>query len=617
MKNISFLFSAAVIVSVSTLAQSQKITVQFDSLRWDLGRARVVEHMGRQALIGTAYLKDVTLASGIIEVDIATTARTRSYPGVLFRMKDQRNCERIYIRPHRSPFYDDALQYAAMFNGVDSWQLYNGKGKTAAIDIFPDTWNRLKIIVSGTMAEVYWNDGPNPVLVIDDLDHGDTSGLLGLMGPPDGTAYYSGFTYEKFDAPCSVNATPKIPTVGSISEWQLSEPFRVQYADFTTYPLKQIELSKSWQEIKADKNGVVDISRYFGRTFGAGDCIIGRTFLDAEKDTLLRVGFGYSDYITIYLNGHPVFFGGSAYQSRDRSFLGIMGYFDNLFLPLSKGKNELLVQVGESSGGWGFCFRTENDVYINPSLKKAWSLKGELAMPESAVYNPEKNEIYVSNYYNEGDEFISRISADGIVLDREWIKGLRMPTGMIIRGNTLYAVDRTGLNVIDIDKGEVVEKIPLTGMRAPNDVALDQEGNLYLSDLPANSVFRFAEGRLEKLIEGLNGPNALLAENGVLLIGQNEALLSYDLRTGEIKNITAFEPESNIDGIVPDGKGGYIVSDYHGKLYSVSGPGEKKVLLNTATYGTQLADFLFIPGKRLIVIPTFGENGIDAYYLSE
>jgi len=617
MKKPGFIILALHFVPILTIAQPQKTSVEFDTLRWDMTGARVVEHMGRHALMGTAYLNDVTLASGIIEVDIATTSRTRSYPGVLFRMKDQRNCERIYIRPHRSPFYEDALQYTAMFNGVDSWQLYNGKGKTASIDILPDTWNRLRVIVSGTRAEVYWNDGPKPVLIIPDLDHGDTSGLLGLMGPLDGTAYYSRFSYEILESPYTINVSPKVATAGAISEWELSEPFPLQYADFANYPQKQLDATKNWQSVNADNGGVVDISRYYGRSFGAGDCIMGRTSLKADRDTLLRVGFGYSDYITVFLNGRPVYFGGSAYTSRDRSFLGIMGYFDNLFLPLSKGDNELLVQVGESSGGWGFCFRREDDVYIHPSLKRDWTLKGKLAMPEAAVYNNEKNEIYVANYYNDGNEFLSRVSTDGIILEREWIKGLRMPTGMVVSGNTLYAVDRTGLNVIDIEKGEVVEKIPHTGMRAPNDVALDQEGNLYISDLPANAVFRITDRKLGKLVDGLNGPNALLVENELLLIGQNEAVLSYNLKTSEINTIATFEPGSNIDGIAPDGKGGYLVSDYYGKLYSVSKAGEKNLLLNTATYGTQLADFCFIPKKHLVVIPTFGENGINAYTLSK
>lgn len=132
----------------SCLVKSQTKSVPFSDENWDLSSAKKVTHLNKDAVMGTAYLNDVNLQEGIIEVDIATKSRSRSYPGVLFRMANKYNYERVYIRPHRSPFYDDALQYAPTFNAVDSWQLYSGIGNTASIDIQPDVWNYLKIIFS-------------------------------------------------------------------------------------------------------------------------------------------------------------------------------------------------------------------------------------------------------------------------------------------------------------------------------------------------------------------------------------------------------------------------------------------------------------------------------------
>ncbi|MBN1199086.1 MAG: hypothetical protein JXA23_07025, partial [Bacteroidales bacterium] len=109
--------------------------IPFDSLHWDLSRARMVEHLDRQAITGIAILRDVVFENGIIEMDIATVPNTRSYPGILFRKQDPETYERIYLRPHRSIYYDDALQYAPAFHGVDSWQLYSGPGKSSALEI--------------------------------------------------------------------------------------------------------------------------------------------------------------------------------------------------------------------------------------------------------------------------------------------------------------------------------------------------------------------------------------------------------------------------------------------------------------------------------------------------
>ena len=174
---------------------SQPVEVPFGSGQWDMSRAQVIEHLGRTAIKGNAMLRDIRFTNGIIEVDIATTERTRAYPGVLFRVQDPSNYERVYIRPHRSPFYSDALQYAPVFHGVDSWQLYNGPGKTCALDILPDQWNHLKIVVSGTRAEVFWNGNKRPDLTIGELAHGDIPGTLGLNGGMDSPCFFSGFSY--------------------------------------------------------------------------------------------------------------------------------------------------------------------------------------------------------------------------------------------------------------------------------------------------------------------------------------------------------------------------------------------------------------------------------------
>jgi ketosteroid isomerase-like protein len=584
----------------------------FDPARWDLSQAKVEEHLGRQALTGTAFLKDVVLRNGVIEVDIATTNRTRSYPGVLFRVKDAANYERFYVRPHRSPFYDDVLQYGPTFNGVDSWQLYNGPGLSTAMEVLPDRWNRLKIVVAGAQAHVYWNDSPEPVLIVDELAHGAGTGGMGLAGPLDGTAFFSNLTFkadEDLGLPLPV---PRISMPGLIADWELSEPFPAIGVDFTNYPGK-IAAAGSWKPVAADRRGMVDVSRYFPRKSRAGDCVLARTTLPAESDSLLRVSFGYSDIVTIFLNGRPLYSGNSIYQSRDRSFLGIVGYQDELYLPLKKGDNELLLLLGETMGGWGFCCRRADAVFAHASLKKEWSVTEGLALPEAVAFDPGHECCYVSNYFNEGREFISKVSSAGAVIEREWIKGLRMPTGMRVKGNTLYAVDRNGLNVIDIKRREVTRTIPLPGLRMANDVAVDRAGNFYVSDTAGGTVFRHAAGKLEPWLKDLNRPNALLCEKKRLLVGQNETLVAVDLATRTVQELARFETGANIDGIEPDGRGGYLVGDHGGRLFRISPQGEKTLLLDTSTAGDKIADFAFLPQSGLLIIPTFDANSLAAY----
>ncbi len=125
-------------------------SVDFGSDRWAITNGRVVEHLGRKSLAGSASLKDASFENGVVEVDVAVTG-ARSYPGVLFRMESPRDFERVYLRPHRAgpAGYPDAVQYVPGFNGIDGWQLYNGPGFTAAATIPAGQWVHLRIEVKG------------------------------------------------------------------------------------------------------------------------------------------------------------------------------------------------------------------------------------------------------------------------------------------------------------------------------------------------------------------------------------------------------------------------------------------------------------------------------------
>ncbi len=108
-----------------------------------------------------------------------------------------------------------------------------------------------------------------------------------------------------------------------------------------------------------------------------------------------------------------------------------------------------------------------------------------------------------------------------------------------------------------------------------NDAAMDRAGNLYVSDTQAGIVYRSAKGKLEPWLENLDRPNALLCEKGRLLVGQNEKLVAVDLKSRTVQVLARFELGANIDGIEPDGSGGYLVGDHNGKLFRTDGAGQK------------------------------------------
>jgi hypothetical protein len=64
--------------------------------------------------------------------------------------------------------------------------------------------------------------------------------------------------------------------------------------------------------------------------------------------------------VTVLLNGRPLYSGDDAYQSRDYRFLGSIGWYDSVYLPLVEGRNELVMAVSEAFGGWGVQAKLED-----------------------------------------------------------------------------------------------------------------------------------------------------------------------------------------------------------------------------------------------------------------
>src|SRR5437016_3172568 len=83
-----------------------------------------------------------------------------------------------------------------------------------------------------------------------------------------------------------------------------------------------------------------------------------RTNIESNRDEVKKLEIGYSDEVSVFLNGKILYRGRSAQGFRDPGFLGIVNpENDALYLPLKKGKNELVLAVSELGGGWGFVCR--------------------------------------------------------------------------------------------------------------------------------------------------------------------------------------------------------------------------------------------------------------------
>jgi DNA-binding beta-propeller fold protein YncE len=261
---------------------------------------------------------------------------------------------------------------------------------------------------------------------------------------------------------------------------------------------------------------------------------------------------------------------------------------------------------------------TAQQVFVSDSLTKKWEAKGELKVPESVFFDNLNQVIYVSNVTgtpNEKDNtgFISKLSEDGKIISAQWVKGLNAPKGMGVISNLLYVSDIDRVAEIDIKSGKINRMIPVAGAKFLNDIATDAQGNVYVSDTENSTVHVIRQGKAELLVKNdrLKGINGLYMEKGKLLAGLENSIVSIDPKT---KEITDYIPNTgSIDGLVPDGKGNYIISDWQGHVSRVGKGQGKKPLLDTTPAKVNAADIEYVVTKKLLLVPTFSANSVVAY----
>jgi hypothetical protein len=614
MKKYLYCLASAFLVIFSGQAQE---SIPFTPEKWDLFGGKTEQVGERQAYAGVALLKGVQLQNGTIEWDIWVTGG-RSYAGVVFHQQPSRDYEEFYVRPHKANGLNaDAFQYTPVFHGVSSWQLFHGEGYSSAAVVPVNKWVHFRLEILGNRAKVSMEGEPVTTLSINRLELGDITGRIGVKGPVDGSAWFSNFSYSTAVPELPPPPMDEPPAPGIIQDWEITQPIVNSQIDPYEYYDSQADLK--WKPVKAGSNGLVALDREVFRNPVQPGWLFARTTFQSEEARNHLFQLGYSDYVTVFINGAPVFNSTNAFQSRDPGFQGLIGFFDGLMLPLKKGENEITLLVGEQFGGWGFMMRDGEAITTDPGLSRKWEIKTGLNYPESAVYDPSTDLVYVSNFLQGNQEFISQVSLDGKIINREWIKGLRMPTGLCLSNGKLFAAERTGIVEIDPAKGIIITRIPLEGCAFPNDVASSTDGTLYISDSETNRIYEVRNGQASVWMEGgeLRNPNGLHIDGDHLLAGctGDATLKSIDLKTKQITQLAKLYPGAIMDGLQPVGDGRILFSDFNGHLYILEKSGNYHEILNTKTVQTNLADFEWIPEKKLLIIPGLDSNRLGAYQL--
>lgn len=250
--------------------------------------------------------------------------------------------------------------------------------------------------------------------------------------------------------------------------------------------------------------------------------------------------------------------------------------------------------------------------------------------PESIIVDPETGFYYVSNvnggpFEKDGNGFISKISANGnisilkFIGDRPEDHLLNAPKGLAIIGTTLYVTDIDTVRGFDKETGKPTLLIDFKHYRVKylNDLAVDEYGDLFVSDMMTNQIFKislkknhsieiFKEGRV------LDGPNGLVfnpkSKNLIIVTWQSGRILEIETKSKKVHVLK--RGLKTLDGVDFDYEGNLYVSSFDGgQIYRIAryGRGVLSIFQNALT---SPADISCDKRRRELLVPSFKGNMI-------
>lgn len=250
---------------------------------------------------------------------------------------------------------------------------------------------------------------------------------------------------------------------------------------------------------------------------------------------------------------------------------------------------------------------------------KDWSFDKKFINPESVYFNSLDNHIYVSSVSGQGTEkngegFISKLSADGEVIDLKWATGLNAPKGSRAHNGTLWVSDIDEVVAISLENAEIIKRYKVKNAKFLNDIAITESGIVYVSDSLTSKIHKIENQKVSLFKEG----SELESPNGLLVVGERLYVAAWGLTTdwstkqlgrlyyidlkSKKKTLVTESPLGNLDGLELDENGDFLVSDYvAGLIYRIN----KKSFKYKVVYKGKrsLADIGYNKSSKQFLIP--------------
>ena len=156
-----------------------------------------------------AIVKDSDFRDGTIEVDLVgmpragAAADTRGFIGVAFRVQNHgAKFEAFYLRFTNGRADDQSRRnHSTQYVSEPDFPWYRLRKENPGeyesyVDIEEKAWTKVRVVVSGTKAQLYVNSASQPCLIVNELKLGESHGQVALWNGSDTEAYFSNLRIE-------------------------------------------------------------------------------------------------------------------------------------------------------------------------------------------------------------------------------------------------------------------------------------------------------------------------------------------------------------------------------------------------------------------------------------
>lgn len=250
-------------------------------------------------------------------------------------------------------------------------------------------------------------------------------------------------------------------------------------------------------------------------------------------------------------------------------------------------------------------------------ITKLWEATENLPTPESVLYDGKTNVLYVSLIDGDGSKKdgkggVALLNLDGTMKNANWVTGLDAPKGLALHKDLLYVADINKVIVIDVISGNLINEIEIKEATFLNDVAVDANGVVYISDTRDNKIYQLKNNKYSLYKDNVPSVNGLRVIDGSLYALAGPELWKFDANK-EVK-VVAKGFEKGGDGLEPVGNGDFLVSCWPGLIYYVKADGTF-IKMQDVQGKMNTADLGYNPKDKILYIPTFSNNSVIAYQL--